>query len=294
MSRENNMKKSRAISVFIYRIIPKSLISRVFGCIARIPLPQSLLKSIIRWYSATYGVKDEYVVPARGFRNLDHFFTRKMKDGSHTIDRSGNCAVSPVDARIDQFGEITDTTIIQAKGIGYSLRFLVPSETYRKFLWGSFMTLYLSPGDYHRIHAPVDGTITGYFNVPGKLFTVQDWMVRKLPDLFAKNERLISYIESAAGAVAVCKIGALNVGRISLSYSPVRTNRMFRRRAEVFFNPEECVPVRAGDELGIFHLGSTIILLFQRGALSFDNFKQGDTIRMGKRIGTLHSPNNAP
>jgi len=283
------MNYTRSISIFFFRVIPKSLISRIFGCIARITLPNFLMNAFIRWYSGKYGVKEEYITPTGGFKTIDQFFTRRLRDGVLSTDRSVNCAVSPVDARIDQFGDIHDTTMIQAKGMEYSLRYLVPSETYRKFLWGKFMTLYLSPGDYHRIHSPVDGTVMGYFNIPGKLFTVQDWMSRGLPNLFAKNERLISYIESPIGIVAVCKIGALNVGRITLSYCTIRTNRTFRRRREFFFSPEDRVPVRAGDELGVFHLGSTIILLFQRGMITFDTFKPGERIRIGNRIGVLNN-----
>lgn len=279
---------NKTLSIVIFRLIPKSLLSRAFGYIARISLPASFMKAFIRWYSAKYGVKDEYIVPAGGFKTIDRFFTRRLRDGIHTIDRAGNWAVSPVDARIDQFGEIRDTTIIQAKGLGYSLQHLVPSDTYRKFLWGSFMTLYLSPGDYHRIHAPVDGTVIGYYNLPGKLFTVQEWMVHRFPDLFVRNERIITYLQSQAGTVAVCKIGAMNVGRITLSYCKTQTNRTFRRRSEVFFSPDDQVPVRAGDELGVFHLGSTIILLFQKGTITFEDFTMGETIRVGKRIGTLH------
>jgi phosphatidylserine decarboxylase len=282
------MNFAGALLVFLFRIIPKSLISRIFGCIAQITLPRSIMNAFIQWYTGKYGVKEEYITPAGGFKTIDQFFTRRLRDGVHTISRAANCAVSPVDARIDQFGDIKDTTMIQAKGMEYSLQYLVPSETYRKFLWGHFMTLYLSPGDYHRIHSPVDGTVAGYFNIPGTLFTVQDWMVRGLPNLFAKNERLISYIESRAGMVAVCKVGAMNVGRITLSYCTERTNRTFRRRRELFFPAEDRVPVLAGDELGVFHLGSTIILLFQRGMISFDAFKPGEKIRMGNRIGELN------
>jgi phosphatidylserine decarboxylase len=283
------MNYARALSIFFFRIIPKSLISRIFGCAARIKLPHSIMDAFIQWYSGKYGVKEEFITPAGGFKTIDQFFTRRLRDGVHTIDRSVTCAVSPVDARIDQFGDIHDTTMIQAKGMEYSLRYLVPSETYRKFLWGTFMTLYLSPGDYHRIHSPVDGTVAGYFNIPGKLFTVQEWMARGLPNLFAKNERVISYIESPFGMAAVCKIGAMNVGRITLSYCTARTNRTFRRRQEFFFPPEDRVPVHAGDELGVFHLGSTIILLFQRGMITFDTFKPGEKIRVGKRIGALNN-----
>jgi phosphatidylserine decarboxylase len=282
------MKTGRPLTLLAYRLLPKSMISRAFGCLARLPLPKSVLDAVIRWYSAKYGVIDEYVTPPRGFRTLEDFFTRKMRDGSHPVAGAKDCAVSPVDARVDQYGDILDTTIIQAKGLDYSLRDMVPSDTYRRFLWGSFMTLYLSPGDYHRIHSPVTGTITGYFNVPGTLYTVKDWMVGGLRNLFIKNERLISYIDTSAGTVAVCKVGALNVGRITLSYRDIRTNRVFRRLEEKLFAPEERVPVSAGAELGAFHLGSTIVLLFQKGMITFDSIAPGTKIRMGARIGKLN------
>ncbi len=281
--------KNRPFSLSAYRLLPKSLVSRAFGYLARLPLPQPLLESVISWYSAKYGVIAEYITPAGGFRTLDDFFTRKLKEGTHPIDCSSGCVVSPVDARVDRYGNITDTTIIQAKGIDYSVRDLIPSDTYRKFLWGSFMTLYLSPGDYHRIHTPVSGQISGYFNIPGTLYTVQEWMVNGLRNLFIKNERLVSYIECAAGTVGVCKVGALNVGRISLSYNDIVTNKTFRRLVEKLFAPDERIQVRAGDELGAFHLGSTIILLFQKGAVTFDEFAPGAKVRMGARIGRLNT-----
>jgi phosphatidylserine decarboxylase len=282
------MTNSRPLSLLAYRLLPKSMMSRAFGYLARLALPRPLLDAVIQWYSAKYGVIDEYVTPPGGFRTLDEFFTRSVKEGSHPVDSSRSGVISPVDARIDRYGDITDTTIIQAKGVDYSIRDLVPSDTYRKFLWGSFMRLYLSPGDYHRIHSPVTGAISGCFNIPGTLYTVQEWMVNGLRNLFIKNERLISYIDTGAGTVGVCKVGALNVGRITLSYRDIRTNRVFRRLVETLFGPDERVPIRAGDELGAFHLGSTIILLFQKGAVTFDRFEPGSKIRMGARIGRLN------
>ena len=137
------MKTPAALKIFLFRLLPKSLISRIFGYMALIPLPQSLMRAIIRWYSSKYGVINEYIVPSGGFRNLDQFFTRGLAKGSHPIEDPGAFAVSPIDPRVDQLGDIRDTTIMQAKGIGYSLQQLVPSDMFRKFLWGKFITLYL-------------------------------------------------------------------------------------------------------------------------------------------------------
>lgn len=265
--------------------MPTGLLSRCFGYAARFPLPAFLLDRIIHWYSARFGVKtDEIDHPAGGFGSLDAFFTRKLKPGVHVVDKGRTSIVSPVDARVDQCGEIDGGTVFQAKGIGYALTDLIPSDYHRNFIDGSFMTLYLSPGDYHRIHSPVAGEVTGYFALPGRLLTVQDYMVRGVPGLFARNERLISYIESAGGPIAVVKVGAMNVGRITVCYDGVVTNRAFRRRVEHFY-PERARPrVEKGGELGAFHLGSTIVLLFAKGAARLEAFETGARVRVGQRI----------
>jgi phosphatidylserine decarboxylase len=278
------------IVIFIFRIIPKSLISRLFGYLTMIPLPRTAMRPLINWYCGKYGVnRSEFDEPESGFRNFNSFFTRQLKDGVRPLDSDPMAVLSPVDARVDQFGAIDDRAIIQAKGIYYSVDDLIPSASAVNFIRGSFITLYLSPGDYHRIHSPVNGRITGYFNIPGRLYTVQEFMVKGLRGLFSINERLITFIRNPSGRVAVCKVGAMNVGRISLSYKPVMTNGAFRSRKEVIFSQGERVPVNAGEEIGVFHLGSTVILLFERDMISFEKLKTGDRVRYGQRIGTIIS-----
>ncbi len=275
--------------LFLFRILPKSLLSRLFGYMARIPVPGFLMRPLIGWYGRKFGViAEEIIYPYGGFRTFNDFFTRKVKYGSHPVDRGVDAVVSPVDARIDQFGRIDNTTIIQAKGINYSLADLIPSKTYEEFIGGSFMTLYLSPGDYHRIHSPVDGEVVGFFAIPGKLYTVQEFMVARLKGLFALNERMITYIGTVHGLAAVCKVGAMNVGRIGLSYEKGReSNGFFRRSVEHFYGEGARMPVSRGDEIGVFNLGSTVILVFQKDMVRFDKFAAGGRIRMGQRIGTV-------
>lgn len=278
---------NKSVTLRLFTVLPTCILSRIAGAAARVPFPQPIMKAFISWYSKRYGVSEEYEVPPQGFRTFDEFFTRRLKKGARTVARAPLAVVSPVDGRIQRYGAIEDTTLIQAKGITYTLDDLIPSPTAALFRGGSFMTLYLAPGDYHRIHAPVDGTITGYFNIPGRLFTVQEWMVARQPLLYARNERIITYIAAEAGTVAVCKIGAFNVGRITLAYCDERTNRMFRTRRERFFPSGDGVPVKAGDEIGAFHLGSSIILLFQNNAVRFNQIPYETTVRMGASIGTL-------
>ncbi len=280
---ENNTMK-----IMIHKMLPKGFISRVFGYTSLIPIPQGLMKRIIAWYSAKYGVNlDEAEIPAEGYKNLNKFFTRTLKSGSRKIDGDKSSVVATTDSRVDMYGDITDDSILQAKGVDYSLRELIPSIEAEKFINGKFITLYLSPGDYHRIHSPVSGKITGFFNIPGKLFTVQEFMVKGLKGLFAINERLITYIETESGAVAVCKIGAINVGKISLSYDHSVTNKVFRSKNELIYDDDKKPLVKKGDEIGIFNLGSTVIILFENGMMEFSDLKYGQKVKMGDKIGKL-------
>ena len=177
---------------------------------------------------------------------------------------------------------------MQAKNIDYLVSELIPAPLHHTFLDGTFVTLYLSPADYHRIHSPVDGVVSGVLHVPGKLFPVMEFAVNGIQGLFSINERLISYVKTEHGVCAVCKIGAMNVGRISLSYSDIITNRsVFRRKREIIFPSEFRPQVHRGDELGIFHLGSTVVLLFQKGMVELDRLYPGQKVRMGEKIATL-------
>lgn len=271
----------------IFKIIPTRFLSRLFGWFTRIRLPNSLLNAIIRWYCRTYGVKtDEIRYPEEGFSTFNQFFTRQLIPGTHRIDPGTDSIVSPVDGRIDQFGSITGNTLLQAKGIEYSLEELLPNQKYHDFKDGNFVTLYLSPADYHRIHSPVSGTVNAYQVIPGALYTVQDWLVKRMPGLFTANERVVSYIHANRGRVAVCKVGAMNVGRISLSYADVVSNRSLIRKFREHEYTNGMGPVVAkGDELGIFQLGSTVILLFEKNTIELSSLKEGQKVRMGDAIG---------
>lgn len=269
--------------VFIFKIIPTGFLSRIFGYFASIPMPALFLDPIIRWYSKKFQVKtNEY--DHEQFRTLDQFFTRKLKPGVHVIHKSPDSIVSPVDGRIDRYGDIDNESLMQAKGIEYTLGDLIPSDFHENFTGGSFVNIYLSPGDYHRIHSPVSGNILGYFNIPGRLFTVQEYMVNGLPGLFTKNERIISYIKTEYGLAAVCKIGAMNVGRITLSYADAVTNKLFKKRKEFFYRAGSFPVISKGEELGTFHLGSTVIILFQK-RIKFDGIEFGKKVRVGQKIG---------
>ncbi len=284
--------KKKGFTIFLFRIIPKALLSRFFGHIARIRFPKLILNKVIKWFCKKYHVNTaEIAYPEDGFQNMDQFFTRKLLPGIHKIDEKVLSVVSPVDGKILRFGEITGTRILQAKYIDYLIPDLVQADIHHSFLDGMYMTIYLCPADYHRIHSPVNGLITGLSYVPGKLFSVQEYMVNGLPGLFSINERINTFIQTPYGKCLVCKIGAMNVGKISVGYDNIISNKhMFRRKKVINYSKEFQPQIHKGDELGIFHLGSTVILLFEKGMLKFSNFKKGSLIRMGESIGTLNLP----
>ncbi len=280
--------KDAKIRILIFKILPKSFMSKIFGYVSLLPLPQGFMKKTITWYCRKYGVNlSEAEAPLTGYKNLNTFFTRKLKPDARIIDKDTDSIVATTDSRVDQYGDIVDDIIFQAKGVDYSLRELIPSVEAEKFINGKYITLYLSPGDYHRIHSPVTGAITGFFNIPGKLYTVQEFMVKGFRGLFAVNERLITYIQTKTGTVAVCKIGAFNVGKISLSYDLSVTNKFFRSKNEHIYNKDKCPSVKKGEEIGIFNLGSTVIILFEKGMMEFSNLKEGQKVKMGEKIGII-------
>lgn len=270
---------------WLYRLMPVKTVSRIIGIISHMPLPPGLMRRAMDLYSSRYGVDTvEMMVPAEGFRTFNGFFTRKLKKGARKIEKDRRAVVSPVDGRIDQMGRIEHDSVVQAKGIDYSLRDLIPSEWARTFIDGDFITIYLSPGDYHRIHSPVDGTIAGYMYIPGRLLSVRESVARTVPGLYTGNQRVVTYIRTKRGMVAVCKVGAANVGSISLSYDIAACQGFSSSPLEFMYPASEEKAVSRGDELGVFNLGSTVIVVFEKGTVRFMIEAPGRKIKMGERI----------
>ncbi len=278
------MKKNSFVT-FFFIIIPKAFLSRIFGHFAK----SNFSSLFIKKFAASFKInREECIEPENGFNSLNSFFTRKLIPGMRKIDISAKSLVSPVDGRIDQFGPVTGTRVMQAKDIDYLLAELLPAQVHHLFIDGSFITIYLSPSDYHRIHSPLDGKIFGTLYVPGKLFPVMEYMVNGINGLFTKNERAISYIETSSGKCVVAMVGAMNVGQISISYENIITNqKMFRKKNEILY-PDNLKPqVHKGDEIGIFNMGSTVIMLFEKDMVEFSRFNIGDKVKMGQKIGTI-------
>ncbi len=278
------------LKVGVLKRLPKNTISRAFGVVSEVEFPSPFQALVNHSFAALTGVDTgEAERPPQSYESLNAYFTRRLRQGVRQVeDCDEESLVSPVDGRLGAFGAIEDGTLFQAKGRSYPLLELVDSaEEAERFRGGWYATIYLSPRDYHRIHSPVCGEIAKISYIPGHLFPVNPFAVENIDDLFAVNERLITYLETAKlGRAAVIKVGATCVGRIGLSYDGFETNRRFRRRRE--FDPPSQVAMEHGEELAVFNLGSTVIVLVEAADFQFDDqFGAGDMLRMGQGLGSL-------
>src|SRR5690606_8671782 len=199
----------------ILYVLPKNLFSYLFGRLALVSWPGFVVREVIRGFAKIYNI-DLYEAekPVEEYKNLDDFFTRKLKVGIRPV---GPGVVHPADSDLTQFGSINQSTLIQAKGKEYSLKeFLKIDEVSDKLGDGYFFTYYLCPTDYHRVHSPVDGKITEIHYIPGKLWPVNNWSVSNIKNLFAINERVVVIIETPKGKCALVMVGATNVGKMKI------------------------------------------------------------------------------
>lgn len=269
----------------LLQALPKKAISRWMGRFARSPVS----KRFIPYYIKRFDIDlSEVEKPWEEYESLQEFFIRRLKPGARPVDPSPDTVVSPVDGTISQIGTITRDTLIQAKGLEYCLEELLggDQERAKQFENGEFVTIYLSPREYHRIHAPMKGRITGLTYIPGTLFPVNTFGVRTVRELFVRNERLVTYLTSSElGTVAVVKVGATNVGSVKVTFDPhVVTNQPRKKQMErKSYHPQP--ELEKGEEMGRFEFGSTVILLFEEGRIRWcRNWCPEDPIQMGQPI----------
>ncbi len=240
-----------------------TLASRLIGYAARTRLPPQVGRSAVTAYARYFGVNLRDVDPMaleEGFSSFDEFFTRPLRRGARSIDRSPNTLVSPCDGELRDIKPIERVTEVVAKGHSFSIgELLADDELAERFVGGSAATIYLHPRDYHRVHAPVDALARKVVLVPGRLLPVNDASVDRDPRVFAVNERMVHLLETGLGWVAVVMVAAFGVGNMSCAY-----HRFEAHPREL--QTVQCDPparLRKGDELGMFHLGSTVIILTQ-------------------------------
>jgi len=286
------------VALFFVRLLPRRTLSRTLGWLSERRLPWPLLAPVLWAYSKGFGVdRSEMARPLRRYRSFNDFFTRELRDGLRPQEPDPAAAVSPIDGRVYMSGTVERGTILQCKDVPYSIADLLGSDAdAQPFEGGTFLTAYLSPKDYHRIHWPLDGRVERVRHLPGDLWPVNDGALAGVPRLFARNERVAIFgragrgVAAGAGApFALVPVGALNVGSIRLAFEttePLRTNRRGPRTPEELALRGE-VATRKGDEAARFAFGSAIVLLLSREAGRLDPLEPGTVLRLGRRIGTL-------
>jgi phosphatidylserine decarboxylase len=254
----------------LLKLVPKNTYSRLVGAACRLNVPAPMMRAVIRNFAKSYGVNaEESERPIEEYPTFVEFFTRRLKPGARPI-APGAVAISPVDGTVAEKGEIVDSTLYQAKGKPYTLAELIggpeAEADAKQFAGGTFCTIYLAPHNYHRIHTPLAGEITGY-----------------VEKLFCVNERLTTFLKTPRGPCAVVSVGATAVGRIRAVYDDVVTNAKRTRRVtrKMYDQP---IPVEKGGELAIFEMGSTVVLLFAPGVKINSNWQAGMPIKLGEAL----------
>jgi phosphatidylserine decarboxylase len=269
-------------------VLPKKLLTVLMGKVAAARLG-GFSHWMIRKFVADYGVDMAEAAEPRieGYASFNDFFTRALRDDARPL--SAAPFVCPVDAAISQFGPIEHDQLFQAKGHSYSTRALVGGDQVlaHRFDHGHFATLYLAPKDYHRIHMPCAGRLKRMIYIPGELFSVNPLTARHVPNLFARNERVVCEFECDHGPMAVVLVGATIVGSVATVWHGVVNPPRTREPREWRYDSQRIVLAK-GAELGRFLLGSTVILLFPPNVLTFTpDWAPTRSVRLGEAMATV-------
>jgi phosphatidylserine decarboxylase len=274
-------------------LLPHHLLSRLIGCAAECRAGW-FKNRLIGWFAKQYQVNmsEAQVEDLTAFAHFNDFFTRALKDGARPLDSTPGAVLCPADGAVSQLGKIEQGRVFQAKGHSFSVIELLGGDSQRAspFMGGDFATIYLSPKDYHRVHMPLAGTLTEMVYVPGRLFSVNQTTAENVPELFARNERVVCLFDTERGPMAVVLVGAMIVASIETVWAglvtpPKRTLKTFKyddaARAPIY--------LEKGAELGRFKLGSTAIVLFGPEQVQWaEALTANSAVQMGQCLGAPH------
>jgi phosphatidylserine decarboxylase len=288
--------RDRLAAAILERTPPRSAMaaSRVMGRAARLPLPAGVSRVAVQAYTRWFGVDLDDVEPdllTRGFPSFDAFFTRTLRDGARMVDMSPDVLVAPSDGRLREVAEVEAQGVVVAKGHAYAIGELLGgasrpgdraenAELAQRFVGGLQLVIYLHPRDYHRVHVPVSGVVRRITSIPGRLLPVNDAAVAREPRLFAVNERMVFVLDTDFGVVAVVMVAAFGVGHMSCAFHDVVPHPDHETNIDL-----EPPPFLAkGDELGVFHLGSTVVLLTEPGLQVVEGLQADSRVAFGQPL----------
>jgi phosphatidylserine decarboxylase len=274
------------LATFLQYVLPKHLITLLAGKFAN-KQAGKLTTAVIKWFVKRYKVKmiEAENPDIKSYLSFNDFFTRPLKDDARPISDAD--FICPVDGAISQFGIIKNGRVYQAKGRDYSTLELVAGNVplASHFENGQFACLYLSPKDYHRIHMPCAGVLKSMTYVPGDLFSVNPTTAENVPNLFARNERVVcEFVSETHGTFVMVLVGATIVGSMATVWHDVINPPRTREVRTWRYNGE--VELKQGEEMGRFLLGSTVVMLFEKGAMEFNKkWKPAKSIKLGEMMG---------
>jgi phosphatidylserine decarboxylase len=278
------------IKVNYQYLLPQHFLSGLAYRLTRItwaPLKNQMISTFIKMYNVDMSIATQ--PDPHAYRHFNDFFTRALIPSARPINEAANIIVSPVDGAVSQAGRINADKILQAKGRNYSAKALLGGDQQLadSFADGDFITIYLSPKDYHRIHMPLTGQLQSMTYVPGDLFSVNRTTTAGLDNLFARNERVIQIFDTEIGKMALIMVGAIFVGSMETVWAGEITPSTERKLSTTYYDSSGNTAVRLskGAEMGRFNMGSTVILLFEKNRLQWDFSMQADKeVILGQKI----------
>lgn len=276
-------------------ILPKHVISRLVGKLASAEaggLTTWLIKIFIKHFKVN--MEEAMYSQPEDYRTFNAFFTRPLKPGVRPIEEDPATLCHSVDGTVSQFGDIVGEDLIQAKGHKFTLSALLGGtpDLAAHFKGGKFATIYLSPKDYHRIHMPIEGTLTDMVYVPGELFSVNPLTAENVPGLFARNERVVTMFDTEVGKIAIVLVGATIVASIDTVWAGTVTPPAGKHVTHWRYDAsgDDSITIGKGEELGQFKLGSTIVVCFEPGKVEFADLATEQITRLGEPFAVKTTP----
>lgn len=268
--------------------MPKQLLTRLIGFIASAKLGK-FTTFLIKQFIANYRVNtQEMVGTISDYETFNDFFSRPLKNNARPINKDKKSIVFPADGKISQFGTLTEGFILQAKNHYYTAEALLGGDDGKIFKNGKFITVYLSPKDYHRVHIPFAGTLKKMTYIPGELFSVNPLYAENIPELFSRNERVVCIFDTEIGKMAVVLVGATIVRSITTQWAGVVAPNKSREITTFEYNDQN-IKFNKGDEIGKFTMGSTVICLFEKNSVDFEKSLETQIpTKVGEKMASTH------
>jgi phosphatidylserine decarboxylase len=282
------------VAIDAVRLAPKALYSAALGWVAGRHVPPRLRSQVYGAFARYVGANlDEPEMPLEHYPTLGDFFARRLRADARPLPTDPTAIAMPCDGRVAASGVAAEGHLVQAKGRDYTLSaLLADADAGARLEGGAYVTIYLSPADYHRVHSPVSGRLIGYDYVPGALFPVSPMYSRGVDNLLSGNERIVFRLDSDVGEVAVCMVAAAGVANMSSPHGTIDSWALREAGSQSRVRFDTPIAIERGDELGAFHLGSTVVTVFSPGRVELTGLDVDAPVQCNQTLGRRFSSSN--